>query len=140
MLRVSREAVRLMAHAGVLMGERTVSGQWLFRQSVVMELVVARAKASVRSRAAVYRSAHLRLVHRQIAPRQLELFTARGGVAPAAEGRKVTWRSPRKTSPLSRKNAPGLISAAMSPGEGPKHMAKVEEPHGRTVRRANSHR
>jgi excisionase family DNA binding protein len=130
-LAVTRQAVTWLAREGVLMGERTVSGQWLFRRATVWELMEARAKARLFSRAAVWRASHLRLVHAAREPRQLALFTAHGGVASAAARRKGTFRSESETSGSRREIAVGPISAAMSPGEGRKRMAKVEEPHAR---------
>lgn len=139
-LRVHRNTVRWFVAEGVLWGERTVSGQWLFRQDVVDALMQARAQASLRRRPAVLRAAHLRLVHGRTEPRQLELFTARGGVTTAAAGRKGTVHSHSETSPFPRELGRGLIRTALSPGEGPKRMAKVEEPHGRDIRRAGGRR
>jgi excisionase family DNA binding protein len=146
-LRVHRNTVRWLAAIGALAGERTVGGQWLFRHATVRALLEARAQASLRRRPAVWRAAHLRLVHRQIAPRQLELFTARGGVAPAAVERKVAVQSHSETSRFPAPIARGPISAAMSSGEGStvlptgtKRMAKVEEPHGPRQRRAAGRR
>jgi hypothetical protein len=100
----------------------------------------AMATARTRRRPAVLRAAYLRLVHRQTEPRQLELFTARGGVAKASAGRKGTVQSHSKTSGFRREIERRPISGVALPGEGRKAMAKVEESHGPNVRRAGGRR
>src|SRR3954470_1910834 len=84
MLGITRQGVWWLVKEHTLSGIRTVSGQLLVRQDVVRELLLERARARLRRRPAVLRAAHLRLVEAAREPRQLELFTARGGVSPAA--------------------------------------------------------
>jgi hypothetical protein len=147
MLGISRFGVWWLARKGDLPGERTVSGQWLFRQDVVRALRDSRAQARLRRRPAVLRAARLRLVAAQTDPRQLELFTAHGGVVPAVaraaaarSRRKVTQHSLSATWAIQAEMRQRPIISALSPSEGPKHMAKVEEPHGRDIRRAGGRR
>jgi hypothetical protein len=129
LLDLSRFGVWWLTRNGDLRGERTVSGQWLFRKDVVVALRDARAEARLRRRPAVLRAAHLRLVQRP-APRQLELFTARGGVVPAAEraamGRKLTQHSLSETWRVGRETGVGPIRPTLLTSEGRKRMAKAE--------------
>ncbi len=62
MLRLTRQAVGWLARTGVLAGERTVTGQWLFRRSELQRLELHRADTRARPRAAKLRGVRLRML------------------------------------------------------------------------------
>jgi len=62
MLGVATRTVLRFATGGVLAGERTVTGQWLFRRSEVQRLELHRADQRARSRAARLRAVRVRML------------------------------------------------------------------------------
>lgn len=93
LLQLTRHGVRHLANTGELAGERTLSGQWMFRYGVVMQLVERRAATRVRRRGAQLAAVHVRMLKAGAAgeARQMTLdFGARLKLVGArGKGRKV---------------------------------------------------
>ena len=79
MLQVTVYGVRWLAQSRHLAGERTLSGQWIFRSEDVERAMVQRGRWRVQRRSERLRDVRIQMLKAGLGPRQLALFRRADG-------------------------------------------------------------